>query len=81
MIENHIAVELYIYEDKDLYRSLFEHKEEIESDVGANLDWRELPEKKPAEFLSKKRSTLKKGSVEWAVWLDHGHFDQNEKRF
>lgn len=44
--QSQVGVELYINDDKELFRSLYERKAEIEADVGAELDWRELPEKK-----------------------------------
>lgn len=42
---NELDVELYISEDKELFRSLFQNKEAIESDAGLTFDWRELPER------------------------------------
>lgn len=53
-----IGVELYISDDKELFRSLYERKEEIEADVGAKLDWRELPEKKASRILIKRNANL-----------------------
>jgi len=41
-----VAVELYIPNSKELFKYLFENKEEIEAKLGYELDWQELPEKK-----------------------------------
>lgn len=49
--EGKIFVEFYIYENKELFHSLFEKKEEIESEIGSELDWRELPERKASRVL------------------------------
>ena len=45
-------------DDKELFRSLYERKAEIEADVGAELDWRELPEKKASRILIKRNANL-----------------------
>jgi len=51
---NEIEVELYISNDKGLYRALFDKKDEIESDSGLTFDWRELPERKASRIVVKK---------------------------
>lgn len=43
--ENQIACEIYIPREKDLFRELVKHKEEIEKDLGVDLEWMELPDK------------------------------------
>ena len=53
-----IGVELYINDDKELFKSLFAHKTEIESDMGMALDWRELPERKASRILVEKNVQL-----------------------
>lgn len=53
-----IGVELYINDDKELFKSLFSHKIEIESDMGMKLDWRELPERKASRILVEKNVHL-----------------------
>ena len=53
-----IGVELYINDDKELFKSLFAHKTEIESDMGMGLDWRELPERKASRILVEKNVQL-----------------------
>lgn len=56
--QGQVAVEFYINDDKELFRSLYGHKEEIEKAVGAELDWRELPDKKASRILIKKDVNL-----------------------
>lgn len=48
---NTIGVELFINDDKDLFKSLLEHKDEIETELGFVLDWRELPERKASRII------------------------------
>ena len=51
---NELDVELYISEDKDLFHSLLDHKDAIESDTGLAFDWRELPERKASRIVIEK---------------------------
>lgn len=55
---NAIGVELYINDDKALFKSLYDHKDEIESASELTLDWRELPEKKASRILLEKAVDL-----------------------
>ncbi len=48
---SHINVELYIYDDKELFKSLYAKKENIEKEFECALDWRELPDKKASRIL------------------------------
>lgn len=48
---NQVAVEVYIYDSKELYHKIFEHKDEIESKLGLKLDWQELPGKKASRII------------------------------
>ena len=59
----------YINDDKELFRSLYERKAEIEADVGAELDWRELPEKKASRILIKRNANLT-DEQEWPQQFD-----------
>lgn len=45
-----IATELYIYDNKQLYAQLLEHKSEIERDLGSSVEWMELPGKKASRI-------------------------------
>jgi hypothetical protein len=67
---NSVAVELYIYDDKDLFMDLYNKKEEIEDRLGINLDWRELPDKKASRVIVSKElkgnnSLYSQESIEW----------------
>lgn len=48
---SHINVELYVYDDKELFKSLYAKKENIEKEFECALDWRELPDKKASRIL------------------------------
>ena len=52
---NELILELYIDNSKELFHQLYEHKSEIEADLGFELDWRELPEKKASRILITKK--------------------------
>ena len=52
---NELILELYIDNSKELFHQLYEHKREIEADLGFELDWRELPEKKASRILITKK--------------------------
>lgn len=67
--ENHVAIEFYINDSKDLYHALYEKKDVIESEIGFALDWRELPEKKASRILIEKSVNLTKES-EWPSQFD-----------
>jgi hypothetical protein len=51
---NEIGVEFYISDDKELFKLVYSHKDEIESVMGMKLDWRELPEKKASRIVIEK---------------------------
>lgn len=55
---NAIGVELYINDDKELFKILLSHKADVESAVGFNLDWRELPERKSSRIIIEKEVKL-----------------------
>lgn len=48
--EGIFGVEIYISDNKDLYAQLFQNKEAIERDLGEQLEWMELPEKKASRI-------------------------------
>lgn len=48
---NHIIVEWYISNDKELYHKLYANKEVIENEMGVQLEWNELPDKKASRIL------------------------------
>lgn len=55
---NELDVEFYINDDKELFKSIYAHKDEIESSMGYKLDWKELPEKKASRILIEKAVEL-----------------------
>ncbi len=48
--DNNVVVELYINDDKELFDSLYEKKEEIEEKLGFSLDWDRLDGKKASRI-------------------------------
>lgn len=48
---NHVLVEWYISDDKELYHKFYSKKDAIESEMGVELEWNELPEKKASRIL------------------------------
>ncbi len=46
-----LGVELYIYDDKELFHELFKNKDNIESIAGLSFDWRELPQRKASRII------------------------------
>lgn len=45
-----IGCEIYIHDSKELYYSYEQHKEKIESELGYQLEWMELPNKKASRI-------------------------------
>ncbi len=48
---NHVLVEWYISDDKELYHKFHSNKAAIEQEMGVELEWNELPEKKASRIL------------------------------
>jgi hypothetical protein len=67
--EGHVAVELYINNDKSLFHKFYGQKADIESEVGLVLDWRELPNKKASRILADKPVDLT-NQAEWSEQFD-----------
>jgi hypothetical protein len=61
---------LYINDDKELFRSLFLHKDEIELVMGVTLDWRELPERKASRIIIEKEVILDDRAA-WSQQFDY----------
>lgn len=53
-----VDVELYINDDKELFKSLFAHKDEIEKNMEMESEWKELPERKASRILIEKTVDL-----------------------
>ena len=64
-----LDVELYISEEKDLFHSLFDNKDAIESDAGLTFDWRELLERKASRIVIEKNVTFGDKS-QWNTQFD-----------
>jgi len=55
---NAISVELYIPNNKSIFHKFHQSKNEIETDLGFALDWRELPDKKASRIIIEKPVNL-----------------------
>ena len=64
---NELSVELYIDQDKDLFRSLYAMRETIEAEAGLSFDWRELPNRKASRIVVRKSVTFD----DRAQWAEH----------
>lgn len=49
---NHVLVEWYIDDDKEMFKKLYSYKNEIEKEIGISLEWNELPEKKASRIIA-----------------------------
>lgn len=68
---NEIGAEFYICDDKPLFHSLLAKKDEIESELGFELEWQELPAKKASRIRVRKIANLNNRD-EWEnqfAWL------------
>ena len=67
--ENKIVVEWYIGDDKELYKYFHSKRNEIESEIGASLEWNELPDKKASRILISKEVDLDNREM-WSSQFD-----------
>lgn len=63
------GVELYINDDKELYKQLFDKKESIERETGIAFDWQELPEKKASRIITSNPADFEDAS-KWPEQFD-----------
>jgi hypothetical protein len=56
--DGEIGAEIYMVNDKEFYKILFEHKQEIEAQMGCELDWKELPGKKASRVMLKRKADV-----------------------
>lgn len=49
--KQYVGCELYIRNDKELYDQLFKHKEQIEKELGFEVEWMELPDATASRIL------------------------------
>jgi len=75
--KNFFGCELYIYANKGLYAQLLAHKDEIEKQLGEQLEWMELPGKKASRVKVSKPGSFadKEKWPEQFAWL----FQEAEK--
>ena len=66
---NHLLVECYINDSKELYHQFYAHKQEIEEEMGMVLKWNELPDKKASRILAFVDADLDK-KEEWQKQFD-----------
>ena len=67
---NSIGVELYINDDKELFKSIYVHKEDVEKIMGFALDWRELLERKASRIIIEKTADLDDQAA-WPEQVDY----------
>lgn len=69
--ESYVGLELYIYQDTELFYELQAKKSEIESKLGYKLDWQELPERKASRVIVTKAGNFQDESEqdELIAWL------------
>ena len=65
--EGCIGVELYINDDKELFDKLYANKEKIEQELGLNLDWQRLNDKKASRIMHR---------IEGLNFDDHSNYDE-----
>ena len=65
--EGCIGVELYINDDKELFDKLYANKEKIEQELGLNLDWQRLNDKKASRIMYR---------IEGLNFDDHSNYDE-----
>lgn len=76
--EKLVGFELYIYDDKELFRRLFSKKDEIEKALGFELNWQELPDKKASRISCNRNGDILAESeaqelVEWLTSIADGY--------
>lgn len=67
--EDLIGCEIWIHESKELFHELFSHKNDIESELGGNLDWMELPDRKASRIKISRRANISEVH-NWENWFD-----------
>ncbi len=65
--ESCIVVELYINKKKELFDSLYQHKDDIESELGFDLDWRRLDGRKASRIIH---------SIQGLNFNDHSNYSE-----
>lgn len=65
--DGNIVVEVYINDNKELFDTLYDHKEEIENKINSKLDWDRLDGKKAARI---------KDYIDGLNFDDHSNYDE-----
>ena len=63
---------MYINDDKELFDKLYANKEKIEQELGLNLDWQRLNDKKASRIMYR---------IEGLNFDDHSNYDELMNRF
>lgn len=68
--EKWVATELYVHDNKDLFYQLRSQRETIESELGLELEWREMPDRKASRIVVRlpgdfRDESMVPGLVEW----------------
>ena len=66
---NELDVEIYINEEKELFKRFFDNKDIIEADSGLNFDWCELPNRKASRIVIKK-DVIFNDKNQWSTQFD-----------
>lgn len=66
---NLITCELWIPNDKELFKHLFANKGKIESEIGNKLEWKELPDKKASKINISTSAYIEKVE-KWDLYFD-----------
>lgn len=64
-----ISVEIYIPDNKELYRHFLKHKDEIQRETGVEYEWKELPERKASRIIIEEHFDLR-DKAEWPKQFD-----------
>lgn len=64
-----LVVEIYISDDKSIFHQFYQHKNDIENELGYKLDWKELPNKKASRIVLEKPFNLN-NQAEWGSQFD-----------
>lgn len=67
---NVISVELYIDNNKELFNKLFDEKDDIEKEIGFELDWKELPDKKASRIIKEQNNVEFDNKDKWQEQFD-----------
>lgn len=69
---NELGADIWIRDDKELFRTLHTNKDAIESETGLTFDWRELPDKKASRIVISRQvsfddETARAAQFDWLI--------------